>query len=124
MKWYLLAMKKYDELHGRASRRELWRFVFYNLIFIILAIAIDNILGTTAAGLPCGIFNYLYLLLVVIPGIAVSVRRLHDVGKSGWFSLIILIPVIGLIWLLVLFCKEGCEAENKYGSNPDGMAID
>ena len=124
MRWYLMAMNKYDELCGRASREELWRFVSYNMIFILAAVAIDNILGTTAAGLPYGIFNYLYILAVIIPGIAVAIRRLHDVGKSGWFSLVILIPVVGLIWLLVLFCREGCDGENKYGSNPNKLVRD
>ena len=121
MRWYLMVMNKYDELRGRASKKELWRFVFYNMIFILAAVAIDNILGTTAAGLPYGIFNYLYILAVIIPGIAVAIRRLHDVGKSGWFSLIILIPVIGLIWLLILFCAEGSEGDNRYGSKPNEM---
>jgi uncharacterized membrane protein YhaH (DUF805 family) len=123
MKWYLMAMKKYDTLRGRASRKELWRFTFYNMIFIILAIAIDNMLGTTALGLPYGVFNYLYILTVIIPSVAIVIRRLHDVGVSGWFSLIIVIPAIGLIWLLVLLSKEGYEGENKYGPNPDGIVI-
>ena len=82
----------------------------------------DNLLGTTAAGLPYGIFNYLYILAVIIPVMAVAIRRLHDVGKSGWFVLIILVPVVGLVWLLTLFCSEGMEGDNRYGSKPEKMA--
>ena len=84
----------------------------------------NHITGTTAAGLPYGLFNFLYILAVIIPGLAVAVRRLHDVGKSGWFSLIILIPVVGIIWLFILLCKKGIDGENKYGFNPEEMAIE
>lgn len=124
MKWYLLALKKYDVLRGRASRKELGKFLFYNLVFILLAIATDNILGLTAAGLPYGLFNYVYITAILIPTFAVSIRRLHDVGKSGWFSLIVLVPVLGLIWLIILFCADGVEGDNKYGSNPNTYAFE
>ncbi len=123
MKWYLLALKKYDVLRGRASRKELGKFLFYNLVFILLAIATDNILGLTAAGLPYGLFNYVYITAILIPTFAVSIRRLHDVGKSGWFSLIVLVPVLGLIWLIILFCSNGVDGQNRYGSDPKEMAI-
>jgi len=124
MKWYLNVLKKYDEFRGRASKKELLMFVIYNLAFVGAAILTDNITGTTAAGLPYGLFNFLYILAVIIPGFAVAVRRLHDVGKSGWFSLIILIPIVGIIWLFILLCKKGIDGENKYGFNPEEMAID
>ena len=122
MKWYLLVLKKYDELQGRACQEEFWQFVIYNLAFVGLAIAIDNILGTTAAGLPYGLFNLIYILAVIIPGVSVTIRRLHDIGKSGWFSLIILVPIIGIIWLLILLSTEGLDEDNKYGSNPKNIA--
>jgi len=124
MEWYLCVLKKYDEFNGRACKKEFYMFIIYNLIFVTLAIAIDNLTGTTAAGLPYGLFNYLYILVVIIPVLAVVIRRLHDVGKSGWFLLIILIPIIGIIWLLILLCGEGIKGENKYGLNPNKMAID
>ncbi len=124
MRWYLLALQKYDVIRGRASRKELGKFLFYNLVFILLAIATDNIFGLTAAGLPYGLFNYLYIAAILIPTFAISIRRLHDVGKSGWFSLIVLIPVLGLVWLIILFCAEGVDGDNKYGSNPNLMAVE
>ncbi len=123
MRWYLQVLMKYNELRGRASRKELWQFVFYNMIFILLAIVIDNFAGTTAAGLPYGLFNYIYIMAIIIPGLAVAVRRLHDVGKSGWFSLILLLPFVGLVWLFVLFCADGADGDNKYGSKPQELAI-
>lgn len=63
----------------------------------------------------------LYGLAVLIPGLAVTVRRLHDVGKSGWFFFIILIPLVGVIWLLVLFFTDSQYGPNKYGPNPKGI---
>ncbi len=123
MKWYLRGLMKYDELRGRASRTEFWKFAFYNLIFILTAIAVDNIFDTTAAGLPYGLFNFFYILAIIIPCISVVIRRLHDVGRSGWFSLVILIPLIGIIWLVILLCEEGVKETNKYGTNPDLIAF-
>jgi len=93
------------------------------MIFAILAMVIDNILGTTlnmgyGVSLPYGYIYLIYALVVFIPGLAVSVRRLHDVGKSGWMYFIILIPIIGAIWLLVLDFTDSQEGSNKWGENP------
>ena len=93
-------------------------FALFNFIFLIVAMILDNILGTTAGELPYGVFYFLYALVVLIPGLAVAVRRLHDVGKSGWMILIALIPIIGAIWLLVLMVTDGNPGENQYGPNP------
>jgi len=77
-----------------------------------------HVLGLTAGELPYGVFYFLYALVVLIPGLAVTVRRLHDVGKSGWMILIALIPIIGAIWLLVLMVTDSNPEENQYGLNP------
>jgi len=79
---------------------------------------LDNILGTTVGILPYGIFYIIYLLAVLIPGLAVAVRRLHDVGKSGWMLLIAFIPIIGTIGLLILMVLDSKPGENQYGHNP------
>lgn len=126
MKWYLQVLKKYAVFSGRARRTEYWMYTLFCIIFAIAAMIIDNILGTTikfnignvSTGLPYGYIYILYGLAVFIPGLAVSIRRLHDVGKSGWMYLIIFIPIVGAIWLLVLFCTDGVAGENKYGPNP------
>jgi uncharacterized membrane protein YhaH (DUF805 family) len=123
MKCYLRVLHKYDILHGRTSRKEFWEFILYNLIFISIAILLDNILGITAAGLPYGILNYLYILGVLIPIVTAAIRRLHDVGRSGWYILVALLPVVGFIWLIILFCAEGSDGENKFGDNPNRLAM-
>lgn len=118
MNWYLQVLKNYAGFSGRARRKEYWMFLLFNMIFLIAAMIIDNVVGTTFGGLPYGLFYFLYALAVFLPGLAVGVRRLHDVGKSGWFMLIGLIPIVGGIWLLVLFCTDGNPGANEYGVNP------
>lgn len=126
MKWYLKVLKNYTKFSGRARRSEYWFFVLFNFIFAIVAMGIDRVLHTNFTigeiPLPYGYVYLLYCLVVIIPGLAVAVRRLHDVGKSGWMLLVGLIPLIGAIWLLVLFFTEGELVENKYGLNPKTTA--
>jgi len=117
MNWYLQVLKKYADFSGRARRKEYWMFVLFNFIFIFVAVIIDNILGTTFGQVGYGIFYLLYVLAVFIPSWAVAVRRLHDVGKSGWMLLVGFIPIIGFIWLLVLLVADGDPGENRYGPN-------
>jgi len=83
-----------------------------------LAVIIDNVVGTAGPELGYGIFYVIYALAMFIPGLAVGVRRLHDVGKSGWMLLIALIPLIGAIWLLVLMVTDSQQGTNKWGENP------
>ena len=87
-------------------------FVLFNVIFGIVASIIDGIIGTN------GLIGGLYSLVVLVPALAVSVRRLHDVGKSGWWILISLIPVVGAIWLIVLLCLDSQPEANEWGENP------
>ena len=123
MKYYLLALKNYATFNGRSNRQQYWMFALMNLLFLIGAAIIDIILGTTfkvgGISLPYGYMYLLYALAVFIPGLAIAVRRLHDTGKSGAFFLIVLIPLIGAVWLLVLFCTVGTTGPNKYGSDPN-----
>ena len=118
MKWYLQVLKQYAVFSGRARRKEYWMFVLFNLIFCLVAMALDNLLGTTISIMPYGFFYLLYALVVFIPGLAVIVRRLHDVGKSGWMILIAFIPIVGAIWIFVLSVIDSKPGENKYGLNP------
>jgi len=127
MNWYLKVIKNYAVFSGRARRKEYWMFVLFNLIFAVVVAILDNILGTTikmnmggiqSVDLPYGYLYFAYGLAVLIPGLAVAVRRLHDVGKSGWMFLIVLIPFAGAIWLLVLMVIDSKAGENKYGPNP------
>lgn len=123
MKWYLKVLKQYADFSGRARRTEYWMFALFNFLFLIVATILDNVLGLTAGELPYGVFYFLYALAVLIPGLAVAVRRLHDVGKSGWMMLIVLIPLVGAIWLLVLVVTDSNPGENEYGANPKELMV-
>ena len=113
MEWYLKVVRdNYASFSGRARRKEYWMFLLFNMIFAIVAGIADSILGTSG-----GIY-LVYLLAIIIPSWAVSIRRLHDVGKSGWFALITLIPLIGGIWYIILMCTDGDQTENTYGPSP------
>jgi len=128
MEWYLKALKSYSDFRGRSRRKEYWMYTLFTLIAAVIAAVIDNVLGTTfkiqvgeiSQSIGYGYVYLIYALATFIPGLAVSVRRLHDVGKSGWFFLIILIPFIGAVWLLVLLCTDGQLQTNKWGPNPKG----
>ncbi|UYZ57965.1 DUF805 domain-containing protein [Hymenobacter latericus] len=118
MQYFLHALKNYATFSGRARRKEYWMFTLFNLIFGVSAMMLDNLLGTAVEGIGYGMIYGLYTLGMLIPGLAVAVRRLHDVNKSGWFLLIAFVPLIGAIWLLVLMCTEGTRGENPYGADP------
>lgn len=122
MNWYLKALKQYVDFSGRARRKEYWMFVLFNLLFAIAAMILDNVLGIAIEGIGYGPLYGLYSLVVLVPGLAVGVRRLHDVGKSGWMLLIALIPLVGAIWLLVLLVTDGEPGTNKWGANPKEIA--
>jgi uncharacterized membrane protein YhaH (DUF805 family) len=122
MSWYLQVLKKYAVFSGRARRKEYWMFLLFNVIFGIVASIIDRIIGSSIGGMGYGVIGLLYCLAVLIPGLAVTVRRLHDTGKSGGWIFICLIPIVGWIWLLVLVCTDSKPEVNKYGANPKGGA--
>ena len=123
MNWYLKVLKQYADFSGRARRKEYWMFVLFNMIFAIVAMILDNVLGIAMEEIGYGPLYGLYVLAMLIPGLAVAVRRLHDVGKSGWMILISLIPLIGAIWLLVLMVTDSNHGENQYGQNPKEVTV-
>ena len=123
MNWYLKCLKQYADFSGRARRKEYWMFFLFNMIFAFLAAIIDNVVGTASPELGYGVFYGIYALAMFIPGLAVGVRRLHDVGKSGWMLLIALIPLVGAIWLLVLMVTDSNPGENQYGQNPKEVTV-
>ena len=118
MNWYLTVLKKYAVFSGRARRKEYWMYVLFNFIFAVIAIILDNVLGLASKEIGYGPIYGLYVLATLIPSLAVSVRRLHDIGKSGWYLLVGIIPLIGGIWLLVLMATAGDMGENEYGADP------
>jgi uncharacterized membrane protein YhaH (DUF805 family) len=123
MNWYLTVLKKYATFSGRARRKEYWMFTLINIIISMIILAID----TAIAGGNIenkGVIGNIYSLALFIPSLAVSVRRLHDVNKSGWYLLLWLLPIIGWIWLLVLHVTEGDSGSNEYGNDPKSEGND
>ena len=113
MEWYLKVVRdNYANFRGRARRKEYWMFFLFNVLFVFVTTAIDLVLGIFP------LLYVIYILAIIVPSIAVFVRRMHDVGKSGWWFFIGFIPIIGTIWLLVLLFTDGVTGENSYGPSP------
>ncbi|AKL98662.1 DUF805 domain-containing protein [Endomicrobium proavitum] len=127
MEYFLEAFKKFADFKSRASRRECWTFAFFNIFFIQLFVTVALILLNFRIGsslgqdvpaifaIGVGVLGFLYLLFVLIPGLAIVVRRLHDIGKSGAYIFVSLIPFIGGIWLFILLLLGSQEKKNQYG---------
>lgn len=118
MNWYLEVLKKYAVFSGRARRKEYWFFILFHLIISFVLGFVDGLVGTFNADLGLGLLGGIYALAVIIPSIAVSVRRLHDTDRSGWWILICLVPIIGAIVLLVFMVLDSKPGENRYGPYP------
>ena len=114
--WYLKVVKdNFANFQGRARRQEYWMFILFNSLFAFAALLLDGLLGL-------GFLYALYALAMFIPSTAVAVRRLHDTGKSGWWLLIVLVPIIGSIWFLVLLCTDSENGANSFGPSPKATA--
>jgi uncharacterized membrane protein YhaH (DUF805 family) len=119
MEWYLAVLRKYAQFSGRSRRTEYWMFFLINaLVGFGLAFA-GGMLGDEA-GMGGMVLYLLYLLGTLVPGLAVSVRRLHDTGRSGWWLLISIVPVVGAIALLVFTVQDSQPGDNEFGANPKG----
>ena len=118
MNWYLEVLKKYAVFNGRARRKEYWLFFLFNIIISIVLGVIDGITGTSSVPGGIGMLGGLYLLALLIPALAVAVRRLHDTGRSGWWLLIGFVPIIGAIVIIVFLVQDGAPGENQYGKSP------
>jgi uncharacterized membrane protein YhaH (DUF805 family) len=117
MQWYTDVIKKYVEFSGRARRKEFWMFVLINFAISVVLSIIDRVIGTDSAN-GGGLLQSIYGLAVLLPSIAVAVRRLHDTNRSGWWILIGLIPLVGTIILIVFYATDGDAGDNKYGPDP------
>ena len=111
MNYYLDVLKKYIVFDGRARRKEYWMFILFNLIIGGVVSILDYILGAAILG-------YLYSLAVLLPSLAVQVRRLHDINKPWYWIFITLIPLVGAIWMIVLMATEGTRGDNDFGPDP------
>jgi uncharacterized membrane protein YhaH (DUF805 family) len=118
MSWFVEALKKYAVFSGRSRRKEYWYFVLFVVIINIVLNIIDSLIGTYDRSAGAGLLTSIFNLAVLIPSIAVSVRRLHDIDRTGWWVLIGLVPLIGWIVLLVFHVQDSTPGTNRYGPNP------
>ena len=107
---------KYADFNGRSPRAEYWYFALFNVVICLVLYC----LAAYVANFFIYIY-YIYALAVLVPGIAVGIRRMHDIGRSGWWILISLVPLIGSIWFIVLAALPSQLGPNKYGPNPYGQ---
>lgn len=112
MEYFIAAFKQYATFTGRTTRKEYWMFILFYLIFSVVLAIVDGVLGIQLLGL-------IFSLALLVPSIAIAARRLHDTGRTGWWQLIVLIPLIGFIVLIVFLCMDSTEA-NQYGPKPSG----
>lgn len=109
--------ESYFGFEGRASRSEYWWFALFAVLLGIVTSIIDGILGTVTAN-GIGLISSIASLALIIPSIAVAVRRLHDTDRSGWFYLLNFIPIIGWIVLIIFFIQQGTNGRNRFGDDP------
>ncbi|WP_317933156.1 DUF805 domain-containing protein [Halioxenophilus sp. WMMB6] len=121
MNWYLQALKKYAVFSGRARRKEYWLFALFNILItmalyiLVIVGAVNNI--AALAGIA-GILIAIYMLAIILPALGVTVRRLHDTNRSGWWFFIQFVPIVGGIILLIFTIMDGTPGDNDYGSDP------
>jgi uncharacterized membrane protein YhaH (DUF805 family) len=122
MKWYDwffdVLKNKYATFEGRARRKEFWYFGLMNIIIVVGFSFIDGLLGTYSSNTGMGLLSGIYFIAILIPAIAVSVRRLHDSSLSGFWILLSFMPIVGAITLIILYVRDSTPEQNKYGPNP------
>ena len=115
--WFIEVIKRAFDFGGRSSRKEFWMYTLFYFIFNVILTIVDRMLGWDITN-EYGVLTGLFMLILLIPSIAVLVRRLHDTGRSSWRILIILIPFIGVIVILVFAVLDSEPGSNSYGPNP------
>jgi uncharacterized membrane protein YhaH (DUF805 family) len=117
MEYYVEVLRKYTVFGGRARRAEYWMFTLFNFIVSAIVFGVDEVLGfRTGDGI--GILGGIYGLAVLLPSLAVTCRRLHDTGRTGWWMLIGIVPILGAIVLIIFLIQDSTPGENEYGPNP------
>ena len=114
---YIKVLKQYGDFKTRSTIKEFWLFNLLSVLISLIFTVIDSSLDFKFIG-NIGILTAFYSIFIFIPSLSISVRRLHDVGKSGWTILFIVVPIVGIIWLLALFCRDTMPERNKWGENP------
>ena len=123
MNYYIEAFRRYTDFIGRSSRSEYWYFILFNFITGLILGLVDIATGSYNFETGYGLLSGLYLLIIILPALAVAVRRLHDTSRSGWFLLIPLIPIVGSIVLIILFATASDNKKNAYGPVPKKLVV-
>jgi uncharacterized membrane protein YhaH (DUF805 family) len=111
MEYFVKGLREYANFSGRERRRDYWMFVlFYMIIYIALSL-VDTLIGSV-------LLSSLFSLVMLVPSLSFAARRLHDTGRSGWWQLLYLIPLIGLIVVIVFLAQDSHQGENQYGVSP------
>lgn len=130
MDWMLMPLKRYAEFSGRSQRMEYWMFVLFQVIVIVALMLLTGIMGAIfgsedgelgVVGGLMAIIMFVFIFGLIVPTIAVTVRRLHDQDKSGWWYLLNFVPFGGIV-LFVFMCLDGTPGPNQYGPDPKGDA--
>lgn len=114
-----LALSRYADFSGRSRRMEYWMFFLFNFAAVVIAMLLDGLLGLSGMVGPYGPFYAITALGLLVPSLAAAVRRLHDQDKSGWWLLLALVPLAGIVILVFMFL-EGTKGPNQYGPDPKG----
>ncbi|ARA94738.1 DUF805 domain-containing protein [Rhodothermaceae bacterium RA] len=120
MTWYLQALRKYAVFRGRARRKEYWLYGLWVFLLYLVLLVVDVMIGTYVDEAAVGLISTLFVLAHALPSLAVTVRRLHDTDRSGWWVLLGLIPIIGSLILLIFTLQDGTPGANRYGPDPKG----
>jgi len=116
--WATRPLQKYVDFSGRAPRAEYWWFYLLTIIVVVVTMIVDSLVGSDFGGTGYGMVTALAGLALLLPSLGVSIRRLHDTDRSGWWLLIGLIPFIGAIVLLIFFVSGGTKGDNRFGADP------
>lgn len=118
MYWYWKVLQKYADFSGRAQRMEYWYFYLFTALITLALAILDVLIGSFDRAAGVGVLSGLYSLAVLIPNLAVTIRRLHDTNRSGWWFLIVLVPIVGGIVLIIFLLQDSTPGVNQYGANP------
>lgn len=118
MSWFMRALRNYAMFQGRSQRSEYWYFILFYLLILVALLFADVLLGTYSPTQEVGLFSTLFWLAMLLPTIAVTARRLHDTGRSGWWQLIAFVPVLGALALIAFLVRDSQPGVNAYGANP------
>lgn len=110
MEYFTNALKKYADFSGRATRQEYWMYILFYIVFYIVLAMVGGVLGLS-------ILTTVFSLGLLVPTISLAARRLHDTGRTGWWQLLSLVPIVGSI-VLIVFLVQDSHDDNSYGPNP------